>query len=51
MTEKKILTANIGVVDPESIDEYIGRGGAAFPTSVKHELTAQALYLVTTESK
>lgn len=72
MSEKKILTSNIGVVDPESIDDYIrrggyraleratkelisseiieslrlsgliGRGGAAFPTSVKHELTAQA---------
>jgi NADH-quinone oxidoreductase subunit F len=72
MSEKKILTANFGVVDPESIDDYlarggyraldkvvndlssaqiieslqeaglIGRGGAAFPTSVKHRLTAQA---------
>lgn len=72
MSEKKILTSNIGVADPTSIDDYIrhggyralekatrelsspeiieslrlagliGRGGAAFPTSVKHELTAQA---------
>ncbi len=72
MTERKLLTANLGVVNPESIDDYlahggyraleqavgemsspqiieslqeaglIGRGGAAFPTSVKLQLTARA---------
>lgn len=70
--QTKLISSNLGVVDPASIDDYIarggyralekatddlssgqiieslklagliGRGGAAFPTSLKHELAAKA---------